>query len=155
MLSQDEELKILVKTYNNTKVRAGEKITNTKKHTAGLIAYVYDKYKKEVEKVKRPQNKEVKQQNMDRLMKLFRSQASKLVTIFDMQNLLVDAKDMIIRKLEKAKGVASTFVRTSKGYKVTKVEGFVAIDQVGKAVKLVDRLEFSQNNFNAAKAWDK
>ena len=42
-----------------------------------------------------------------------------------------------------------------KGYKTTNVEGFVAIDQVGKAVKLVDRLEFSQNNFNAAKAWDK
>ena len=155
MLSQDEELKILVKTYNNTKVRAGEKITNTKKHTAGLIAYVYDKYKKEVEKVKRPQNKEIKQQNMDRLMKLFRSQASKLVTIFDMQNLLVDAKDMIISKLEKAKGVASTFVRTDKGYKVTKVEGFVAIDQVGKAVKLVDRLEFAHQNFNAAKNWSK
>jgi len=155
MLSQDEELKILVKTYNNTKVRAGEKITNTKKHTAGLIAYVYDKYKKEVEKVKRPQNKEVKQQNMDRLMKLFRSQASKLVTIFDMQNLLVDAKDMIIRKLEKARGVASTFVRTDKGYKVTKVEGFVAIDQVGKAVKLVDRLEFAHQNFSAAKNWTK
>ena len=155
MLSQDEELKILVKTYNNTKVRAGEKITNTKKHTAGLIAYVYDKYKKDVEKVKRPQNKEVKQQNMDRLMKLFRSQASKLVTIFDMQNLLVDAKDMIIRKLEEAKGVASTFVRTSKGYRVTKVEGFVAIDQVGKAVKLVDRLEFAHQNFSAAKNWSK
>ena len=155
MLSQDEELKILVKTYNNTKVRAGEKITNTKKHTAGLIAYVYDKYKKEVEKVKRPQNKEIKQQNMDRLMKLFRSQASKLVTIFDMQNLLVDAKDMIISKLEKAKGVASTFVRTDKGYKVTKVEGFVAIDQVGKAVKLVDRLEFAHQNFTAAKNWSK
>ena len=155
MLSQDEELKILVKTYNNTKVRAGEKITNTKKHTAGLIAYVYDKSKKEVEKVKRPQNKEVKQQNMDRLMKVFRSQASKLVTIFDMQNLLVDAKDMIISKLEKAKGVASTFVRTDKGYKVTKVEGFVAIDQVGKAVKLVDRLEFAHQNFSAAKNWTK
>jgi len=154
-LSEDEKLKELIKTYNNTKVRAGEKITNTKKHTAGLIAYVYDKSKKEVEKVKRPQNKEVKQQNMDRLMKVFRSQASKLVTIFDMQNLLVDAKDMIIRKLEKAKGVASTFVRTSKGYKVTKVEGFVAIDQVGKAVKLVDRLEFAHQNFTAAKNWSK
>ena len=155
MLSQDEKLKELVKTYNNTKVRAGEKITNTKKHTAGLIAYVYDKSKKEVEKVKRPQNKEVKQQNMDRLMKVFRSQASKLVTIFDMQNLLVDAKDMIIRKLEKAKGITSTFVRTSKGYRVTQPEGFVAIDQVGKAVKLVNRLEFAHQNFNAAKNWAK
>ena len=155
MLSQDEKLKELIKTYNNTKVRAGEKITNTKKHTAGLIAYVYDKSKGEVEKVKRPQTKEVKQQNMDRLMKLFRSQASKLVTIFDMQNLLVDAKDMIIRKLEKAKGVTATFVRTSKGYKVTGPEGFVAVDKVGKAVKLVDRLEFAHQNFSAAKNWTK
>ena len=72
-----------------------------------------------------------------------------------MQNLLVDAKDMIIRKLEKAKGVASTFVRTSKGYRVTPPEGFVAIDQVGKAVKLVNRLEFAHQNFNAAKNWSK
>ena len=154
-ISQDEEIKILIKTYNNTKVRAGEKITNTKMHTAGLIAYVYDKHKKEVDKVKRPQNKEVKQQNMDRLMKVFRSHSSKLVTIFDMQNLLVDAKNMIVKKLEGAKGVTDTFVRTSKGYKATNVEGFVAIDSLGKAVKLVDRLEFSQNNFNAAKAWNK
>ena len=155
MLSQDEELKILIKTYNNTKVRAGEKITNTKMHTAGLIAYVYDKKKKEVDKVKRAQTKEIKQQDMDRLMKHFRSNASKLVTIFDMQNLLVDAKDTIIRKLEKAKGITSTFIKTDKGYKVTQPEGFVAIDKLGKAVKLVDRLEFSQNNFNAAKAWSK
>jgi hypothetical protein len=155
MISQDEELKILIKTYNNTKVRAGEKITNTKMHTAGLIAYVYDKKKKEVDKVKRAQNKEIKQQNMDRLMKHFRSNASKLVTIFNMQNLLVDAKDIIIRKLEKAKGITSTFIKTDKGYKVTQPEGFVAIDKLGKAVKLVDRLEFSQNNFNAAKAWSK
>ena len=155
MISQDEELKILIKTYNNTKVRAGEKITNTKMHTAGLIAYVYDKKKKEVDKVKRAQNKEIKQQNMDRLIKHFRSNASKLVTIFNMQNLLVDAKDIIIRKLEKAKGITSTFIKTDKGYKVTQPEGFVAIDKLGKAVKLVDRLEFSQNNFNAAKAWSK
>ena len=155
MISQDEELKILIKTYNNTKVRAGEKITNTKMHTAGLIAYVYDKKKKEVDAVKRAQNKEIKQQNMDRLMKVFRSQAGKLVKIFDMQNLLVDAKNMIVKKLEGAKGVSDTFIKTPKGYKATNVEGFVAIDKVGKAVKLVDRLEFSQNNFSAAKAWDK
>ena len=155
MISQNEELKILVKTYNNTKVRAGEKITNTRKHTAGLIAYVYDESKKKVDKVKRAQNKEIKQQNMDRLMKFFRSNSSKLVTVFDMQNLLVDAKDMIIRKLEKAKGITSTFVRTDKGYKSTQPEGFVAIDHLGKAVKLVDRLEFAHQNFNAAKNWSK
>ena len=155
MISEDEELKILVKTYNNTKVRAGEKITNTRMHTKGLIEYIYDKKKKDVDKIKRPQNKAVKQESMDRIMKYFRSNASQLVRIFDMQNLLVSAKNMIVKKLEGAKGVADTFVKTPKGFKTTNVEGFVAIDKVGKAVKLVDRLEFSQNNFNAAKNWSK
>ena len=155
LIVEDEEIKTLIKTFNNTKVRAGEKIKNTKMHTAGLIAYIYDNAKKDVDKVKRPQNKAIKQQNMDRKMKFFRSNSSKLVKIFDMQNLLVSAKNMIVKKLEGAKGVADTFIKTPKGFKTTNVEGFVAIDKVGKAVKLVDRLEFSQNNFNAAKAWDK
>ena len=154
-IAEDDEVKILVKTFNNTKVRAGEKITNTKMHTSGLIAYIYDKLKKDVDKVKRQQVKDIKQMKMDTYMKFFRSNSSQLVKIFDMQNLLVDAKDMIIRKLEKSKGVMDTFVRTSNGYKVTQPEGFVAIDKIGKAVKLVDRLEFAHQNFTAAKAWDK
>ena len=154
-IAEDDEVKTLVKTFNNTKVRAGEKITNTKMHTSGLIAYIYDKLKKYVDKVKRQQVKDIKQMKMDTYMKFFRSNSSQLVKIFDMQNLLVDAKDMIIRKLEKSKGVMDTFVRTSNGYKVTQPEGFVAIDRIGKAVKLVDRLEFAHQNFTAAKAWDK
>ena len=144
-----------LKTYNNTKVRAGEKITNTRQHTRGLIAFVYDKLKKEVDKVKREETKKNKQQVMDLKMKFFRSNSSQLVKIFDMQNLLVDAKEFVIRKLEKAKGVMDTFVRTDKGYRVTQPEGFVAVDKVGKAVKLVDRLEFAHQNFTAAKNWTK
>ena len=154
-ISNDNDLKILIKTFNNTKVRTGEKITNTRMHTAGLIAWIYDRYKKEVEEVKRPETKKIKQLTMDNKMKFFRSNSSQLVKIFDMQNLLVDAKDQIIRKLEKSKGVMDTFVRTSTGYKVTQPEGFVAIDKLGKAVKLVDRLEFAHQNFTAAKAWNK
>ena len=146
MISQDDEIKTMIKTYNNTKVRTGQKITNTRMHTKGLIEYVYDKLKKEVDKVKRPQNKRIKQQNMDRLMKEFRSNSSQLVKIFDMQNLLVDAKEMVIRKLEKSKGLMDLFIRTENGYKVTQPEGFVAIDKLGKAVRA---------NFNAAKNWTK
>ena len=155
MIAEDEDTKILIKTYNNTKVRAGERITNTRLHTKGMIEYVYDRLKKDVDKVKRPNIKANKQQKMDQYMKFFRSNSSQLVKIFDMQNLLVEAKDMIIRKLEKSKGVMDTFVRTEKGYRVRQPEGFVAIDKLGKAVKLVDRLEFAHQNFTAAKAWDK
>ena len=151
----DSDINILVKTFNNTKVREGEKITDTRQHTRGLIAYVYDKLKKDVDRVKRPETKKEKQLTMDNKMKFFRSNSSQLVKIFDMQNLLVEAKELIIRKLEKSKGVMDTFVRTDKGYRVTQPEGFVAVDHVGKAVKLVDRLEFAHQNFTAAKNWDK
>ena len=48
-----------------------------------------------------------------------------------------------------------TFIRTDDGYRITQPEGFVAVDKVGKAVKLVNRLEFSRANFTAAKNWDK
>ena len=50
-----------------------------------------------------------------------------------------------------------TFVKTKSGFKVTGVEGFVAIDRTeGGAVKLVDRMEFSTNNFSKdiIKGWD-
>jgi hypothetical protein len=48
-------------------------------------------------------------------------------------------------------------VKTSNGYKVTGEEGYVAIDTLGgDAVKLVDRMEFSYNNFSSdiLKGWD-
>jgi len=52
--------------------------------------------------------------------------------------------------------LTDTFVRTSDGFKVTNPEGYVAIDRIsGNAVKLVDRMEFSFNNFTAIKSWDK
>ena len=72
------------------------------------------------------------------------------------QNLMIDAKMQIVRKLNSVKGLTDTFIRTANGYKVTNPEGYVAIDRTtGGAVKLVDRMEFSYNNFTAIKAWDK
>ena len=79
-----------------------------------------------------------------------------LIQIITFQNLLVEAKMQIVKKLNTVKGLTDTFIKTSKGFKVTNPEGFVAIDRVsGGAVKLVDRMEFSYNNFTAIKAWDK
>ena len=46
-----------------------------------------------------------------------------------------------------------TFLQTDKGFEVTNPEGYVAVDRMGNAVKLVDRLEFSTANFTLAKNW--
>ena len=72
-------------------------------------------------------------------------------------SIINNAKLYIVNKLENVQGIASTFIKTDSGYKVTKPEGFVAIDRFNneKGLKLVNRLEFSQANFNADKNWDK
>ncbi len=145
----------LLKTFNNVKVREGQKISNTVKHVADLVKYIDVKLQKDIDKVKTQKTKDTKQKNKDNIIGYLSSHKGDLRNIFDMQNYLVDAKDMIIRKLEKAKGLIGTFIRTDDGYRVTAPEGFVAIDHVGNAVKLVDRMEFSRANFNAVKNWTK
>ena len=155
MIADDSQIGELVKVYTNRMVRQGQKITNVRKHTAGLIAFVYDRLKRDIDKVKQEKTKNVKQEIMDRYVGFLRKNSSELVKIFAIQNLLIDAKLLIIRKLESIKGLAQTFVRTSTGYRVTAPEGFVAIDTLkGGALKLVDRMEFAHQNFNAAKNWD-
>ena len=140
-LMKREDIVILIKTYNNVKVREGQKISNTVKHTSDLIKYIEVKLQKNIDSVKTPKAKDAKKKIKNEIVGYLSSHKGDLRTIFDMQNLLVDAKDMIVRKLEKAKGVMDTFIRTDDGYRVTAPEGFVAIDKMGDAVKLVDRME--------------
>ena len=156
MIANDAQTSLMVKTYYNTKVRSGDKVKNVKKHTAGMIAYVYDKLKADIDKVRQEKTKKVKKEIMDKYVKFLRKNSGEFVKIFAMQNLLIDAKLLIVRKLESIQGLTKTFIKTPTGYRVTAPEGFVAIDSLkGGAVKLVDRMEFSMQNFNAAKNWDK
>ena len=67
---------------------------------------------------------------------------------------LQNAKNYLVGKLSEIQSIGH-FLRTSTGYKVTAPEGFVAVDKVAGAVKLVDRLEFSRANFTAEKDWVK
>jgi hypothetical protein len=145
-----------IKTFNNTKIRSGQKITNTSQHVSELIKYIEDKLNKEILAAKKEDTKKKRIAEKNEVMRFYRGSANQLKSVFDLMNLIVDAKLMIIRKLESIKSSVDTFVRTEDGYRVTGPEGFVAVDRIsGGALKLVDRLEFSQTNFNAAKNWSK
>jgi len=155
-ISTNETFNVYVKTFNNTKVRAGEPIKNTQQHAAELIRWIEDKLNKEILAAKKEDTKKKRITEKTEVMRFFRSNAAQLKLIFDLMNLIVDAKVMIVRKLETIKSSVDTFVRTDSGFKVTGPEGFVAVDRLtGGALKLVDRMEFSQQNFNAAKNWSK
>ena len=66
---------------------------------------------------------------------------------------LGNCKNTLLQKMNQIQSIGN-FIRTSKGYRVTAPEGYVAVDNVAGAVKLVDRLEFSRQNFTMPKGWN-
>ena len=156
-ISEEPDLLIRVKRYINMKVTDGERITNTTQFVGDLMNYIYDFYQMEIDKLKTEAAKERKKEKMKEVMSYFsKNDKAQIVKLFDLYNTIVDAKLAIITKLDKTKTIG-TFLKTADGYKVTEQEGFVAIDKVGKAVKLVDRMNFSKANFSTEyiKGWQK
>jgi len=147
-----------IETYNNTFVRKGEIIGNTVAHTEKLIRWIKSKYGKEIAQRKTQAGKTSQRQKRDELLNFFSLKNKvNLIQMFELQKLIVTAKLKLINKLNKL-GNVDTFVKTRKGFKVTGAEGFVAVDRLGgDAVKIVDRMEFSYNNFSPdiLKGWDK
>ena len=145
-----------LKTYNNSKVRAGEIIKNPTQHAMGYEKWVFDSIQKQIDKAKSDKGKEKYTNIQKEYVREIKKHTRNLVNVITFQNLLVDAKMQIVKKLNSVKQLTNTFIKTANGFKVVNPEGFVAIDRVsGGAVKLVDRMEFSYNNFTAIKAWDK
>jgi len=156
-IQNDKNINIQIKAYTNTKIREGRPIDNPMSHVTGLIKYLKDKLNKEELKLKTEKARLKKQHLHKEFLKFFQYNHRQLALIFEMQNLLIACKIMILRKLEQVNTLTKTFIQDNEGFKVTNPEGFVAVDKLksDQYVKLVDRLEFSRQNFNAAKNWSK
>ena len=157
-LETNDELPRLIEQFNNKYVRKGEVIGDSGRHVSMLIRWIRLKYAKEIAKRKSERGKASQQQKLDKILSFFSEEnKTSLKYMFDLQKVIVLAKLKLINTLNKLSNV-STFVKTRNGYKVTGEEGYVAIDKIGgDAVKIVDRMEFSYNNFSPdiLKGWDK
>ena len=157
-LEANQNLAQNIETFNNTFVRKGQVIGNTKAHVEKLIRYIQQKFQKEIDKRKTEKGKAGQQKKLDDLLKFFSPQnKTSLMMMFEMQKVIVLAKLKLINILNKLNST-KTFLKTRNGYKTTGQEGYVAIDKLGgDAVKIVDRMEFSYANFSPdiLKGWDK
>ena len=157
-LEKDQSLAQTIETYGNKFVRKGQIIQDTNRHVDGLIKHINDMFGKEADKRKTEKGKSVQIKKRDEMLKFFSKQNKKsLKMMFDLQKLIVLAKLKLINILNRLSKV-DTFVKTKTGFKTTGPEGYVAIDRLGgDAVKIVDRMEFSYNNFSPdiLKGWDK
>ena len=126
-----------IKTYNNSKVKVGTKISNVSGHVSGYAKWVEDKFDSEINKLKTEKSKSKLEKRKTETLRELSQYTALLTNVINFQNSMVEAKMVIVNKLNRVKQLMDTFVRTSKGFKVTNPEGYVAIDRVsGNAVKL-------------------
>ena len=138
-----------LKTYNNSKVRSGEPISNPRAHAQGYLQWVDNAFQKNIDKLKTEKTKQILQNKKQETIRELKKHILNIEQILTFQNHLISAKMEIINKLNSIKQLTDTFIKTANGFKVTSPEGYVAIDRIsGEAVKLVDRMEFSFNSNN-------
>ena len=157
-LEQNQDLAQLIEQFNNTFVRSNTIITDTEQHVRNLINWIENKYQKEIDKRKSEKGKQTQRDALSKVLEFFsRENKRSLKKMFDLQKAIVSAKLALINKLNGIKHIKSFYV-TTNGFKSTGPEGYVAIDKLGdNAVKLVNRYEFSTNNFDPTilKGWSK
>ena len=152
-LERNSSYSMLIKAWNNKKVRAGQKIGNVKRHVDGLIADTNQNMSDHANAAKRPETKAKREKERDIVIRWLNRNKADLLKMYDLHDVMTDAKNMVVMKLQTVRDIG-TFVKTSTGFRITAPEGFVAIDRLqGNAVKLVSRLEFSHQNFVAIKNW--
>jgi hypothetical protein len=144
-----------LKTFINSNIRE-QKYVDPKTAAADYYKYIETFMQKQIDKVKTDKAKESKATVRDEYLRQVKKSAKTIAALFAFYQLITQAKVLLVRKLESVQQMTKTFTRTDNGFEVTEPEGFVAVDKVGgSAVKLVDRLTFSYNNFTAAKNWTK
>jgi len=141
-----------LKIFFNRYVREGKKMGNSKKVLSEFTEYFRNEVQKAADKLKTPKGKSAKLAKLYDGLDLIRDCQKELLCTIDLYKNLQIAKDMFVHKLEKGERFG-TFLRTENGYDITAPEGYVAITEGEKAVKLVDRLSFSTANFNVSKNW--
>ena len=141
-----------LKIFFNKYVREGKKLPSDKVFVKEFQDYFETEVKKAADKVKTPKAKTAKLNKLYDGLHMIKEQDKALKSTVNLYSAIQNAKEMFIRKLETGERFG-TYLRTENGYKITAPEGYVAIQDGGNAVKLVDRLSFSVANFNVEKNW--
>ena len=144
------------KTYQNSLIRNQTKFRGGRMQVADYFKFVHEAFLKITATKKTEKSKREWSKRKEDFFKELRMHTRNMVAVTEFMGHIVNAKLKILSKLNSIKQLGiSTFVKTADGFKVTTPEGYVVADSTQKAVKLVDRLEFSFNNFTAQKNWDK
>ena len=138
----------LLNIYINTEIREGKFLENPEESYNNLITWFKSRMAKEIDKRKSKRGKQSIEESFKMKLANIEKEQGNIVNLFKISKLLSQAKQMFINKYNSAVYTTKHFVDNGDGtLRVTAPEGYVAVQNDGNAVKLVDRLEFSRANF--------
>ena len=142
-----------LKAHVNNNIRAGA-FDEPAKFAQGFVQKYVDYMTKTIEKYKTPAKQDEARAKMVDGVKFIKEHVPQIVSVYDLYLMIIKAKVMLIKKLEQIRQIP-TFKQEGDAFVATNEEGFVAVDRMGNALKLVDRLEFSRLNFGTGKPGSK
>jgi hypothetical protein len=137
-------------TFINFLIKKGEFVGNLDKNFDDFIQWFSDRRDAEInnpEKVKTDATRQKKTENKNKALEFFKQNKLSIINIFNVTEKIAEIKKIFITKYSNAVQSKQFIAQPDGTLKVTKPEGFVAVDHVGNSIKLVDRLEFSRANF--------
>ena len=150
LLSVGARLKIFFNDY----IRRGQTIANVKKLQGNFRKYYAKVLNDEISKRKTQSAKDRFNTQRDEGLKFIDRYENEIYFAIASYVTLQKTKNYLVNKMNQIKSIG-TFIQRGNGFEVTNPEGYVAVDRLGRAVKLVDRLEFSTANFTVSKNWIK
>lgn len=142
-----KDIAVQLKAHINNYVRAGGFERDADKYANDFIARMEDRYAKAIEKLKTDKGRERAGEAAERGLKFIRDNTEQIKAIYGLYLKIMDAKIHFVKKLSKIQAMPAFYANADGSYDVADPEGFVAVDHMGNAVKLVDRLGFSKANF--------
>ena len=138
-----------LKAHVNNNIRAGA-FDEPTKFAQGFVQKYIEFMQKKIDGYKTQAKQDEMTDKLVQGVKFIKEHVPGIVAVYDLYLKIIEAKIRIVKKLETIRQLP-TFKETENGYEVTGEEGFVAVDRMGNALKLVDRLEFSRLNFGTGR----
>lgn len=144
-----KNLKTFIHANHNNMVRAGTIEQDPAKFFDGFAKDYEQRIEKEIEKLKTGREGPAGQRKLlalENWKKFYYNNKENIEAWYSLWLKLSSIKNKLYQKLRNIKSI-DAFDQEGDTYKVRDQEGFVAVDHIGNAVKVVDRLDFSKKNF--------
>ena len=145
-----------IKPFINNRIRAGEQVGEPITFLKEFVGFYTEKMNAEIAKLKGGPESKAAQERIAKIQaqeQFIADNSNTLLAIMAIYKRVIELKLAIVRKLQQVESIVGTSTKSETGYHVMNPEGFVAIGHDGGAVKLVDRLEFSRQNFAGVQDW--